>query len=81
MAPEPPSGWPTAIAPPSGLRRSGSAPVSASHANGTGANASLTSNAPMSSMHRPDLRNTFSVAGIGPVSIMIGSAPLTAPEW
>ena len=37
-----------------GLSRAGSAPVSASQASGTGANASLTSNAPMSSMDSPD---------------------------
>ena len=47
-APLAPSGWPSAIAPPSGLSRRSSAPVSASHAMGTGANASLTSKAPMS---------------------------------
>ena len=48
-APLPPSGWPSAIAPPLGLSALGSAPISASQASGTGANASLTSNAPISS--------------------------------
>ncbi len=78
-APEAPSGWPSAMAPPSGLSFASSTLVSASHASGTGANASLTSNTPTSSMRTPALCSTFSVAGIGPVSISTGSAPVTAP--
>ena len=69
-APDAPSGWPSAIAPPSGLSGLGSAPVSASHASGTDANASLTSNAPMSSIVRPPRCSALRVAGIGAVSMM-----------
>ena len=43
LAPEAPSGWPSAIAPPLTLSRAGSAPSVCSQASGTGANASLTS--------------------------------------
>ena len=50
----PPSGWPSAIAPPWGLVRAGSAPVSFSQAIGTLAKASFTSNAPMSARATPD---------------------------
>jgi hypothetical protein len=62
------------MAPPYGFSRAGSAPVSASHASGTGANASLTSNAPMSSSRSPDRASAFCVAGIGAVSMITGSA-------
>ena len=43
------------MAPPSGLSRSGSAPVSASQASGTGAKASLTSKTPISAKRQPGL--------------------------
>ena len=78
-APEAPSGWPSAMAPPSGLSRRGSAPVSAIQASGTGAKASFTSKTPTSDSETPALVSTFSVAGMGPVSISTGSAPVTAP--
>src|SRR5882757_9928947 len=65
LAPEPPSGWPSAIAPPFGLSFFSSAPMSFSQASGTGANASLTSNTPMSSSLRPDFLSAFWVARIG----------------
>src|SRR6202035_5700586 len=78
-APDAPSGCPSAMAPPSGFSRLGSAPVPASHASGTGANASLTSKTPTSASATPALVSTFSVAGIGPVSMSTGSAPMTAP--
>src|SRR6516162_7458316 len=81
MAPDAPRGCPTAIAPPSGLSLAWSAPVSASQASGTLANASLTSKAPMSSMVRPARLSTLAVAGIGAVSMVTGSSPVTAPEW
>ena len=71
-APEPPSGWPSAIAPPFGLSCFSSAPMSFNHASGTGANASLTSKTPMSASLRPERFNAFSVAGIGAVSIITG---------
>lgn len=69
LVPEAPSGWPRAIAPPRGLSLAGSAPVSAAQASGTGANASFTSKASMSAMVSPARLSTFSVAGIGPVSM------------
>ena len=69
------------MAPPSGLRRCSSAPISASQATGTDANASFTSNTPMSPTASPERFSTRAVAGIGPVSIISGSAPLTAPQW
>ena len=47
-----------------------------SQASGTGANASLTSNAPMSEIDRPDFASAFCVAGMGACSIGIGSAAL-----
>ena len=49
--------------------------MSFSQAIGTGAKASLTSKAPMSSMLRPDFFRAFWVAGIGAVSMITGSAP------
>ena len=61
-----------AIAPPFGLSLPGSAPVLASQASGTGANASLTSNTPMSSTDRPDFFSALWVAGIGALSMMTG---------
>ena len=48
-----------------GLSRAGSAPVSASQASGTDANASLTSNVPMSARSSPARFRTACVAGIG----------------
>jgi hypothetical protein len=74
-APVAPIGWPSAIAPPLALTRSLSAPVSASHASTTDANASLTSNKSMSETARPARARACLVAGIGAVSIQTGSAP------
>ena len=42
-APVMPNGWPSAIAPPNGLRRSGSIPSSSRHGTTWAANASLSS--------------------------------------
>ena len=78
--PDDPSACPRAIAPPRGLSFAGSAPVSASQASGTGANASFTSNASMSLMLRPVRARIFSVAGMGPVSMYSGSSPTTENE-
>ena len=58
-------GWPSAIAPPLGLTRLGSAPSSASQASTTGAKASLISTASMSSIDRPVRLSACWVAGIG----------------
>ena len=50
--------------------------MSASQASGTGANASLTSNAPISSDRQPGpLAAPSRVAGMGAVSMITGSAP------
>ena len=63
------------MAPPLGFSLFSSAPISLSQAIGTGANASLTSNTPMSLTLKPDRFRTFWVAGIGADSIITGSAP------
>src|SRR6266511_2419009 len=78
LAPEAPSGWPSAMAPPLTLVRSRSAPVSSCQASTTGANASLISNRSMSSRVRPAFLRTRWVAGIGALSIITGSAPARA---
>jgi hypothetical protein len=57
-----------------------SAPRSASHANGTGANGPLTSKAPISSIDSPDLTSAFCVAGIGAVSIITGQRERYLPR-
>ena len=80
-APEAPSGCPIAIAPPFGLVISGSAPVSASHAPTTDAKASVDLECTDVIDGQAYRLSTISVAGIGPVSIMIGSDPATAPVW
>ena len=64
-APEAPSGWPSAIAPPRGLSRSSRHRSAAAQASGTGANASLTSMWSKSAIDIPVRGSTFSVAGIG----------------
>ena len=65
------------MAPPYGLTRASSSamPKCSRKASTCTANASLTSNAPMSSMVRPACLRAFSVAGIGPAPITSGSTP------
>ena len=70
-----PVGWPSAIAPPFGLTRSGAGPHSFCHASTTLAKASFTSNTSTSPMPSPVFASTRRVAGIGPFSIVIGSTP------
>ena len=53
-------------------------PSSFFHASTTLAKASLISTKSMSSIERPAFSRTFLVAGIGPVSIVIGSVPARA---
>ena len=79
-APEAPSGWPSAIAPPCGFVISRSAPVSASHAPRSAANASFTSKVPISARSSLAFASTLLVAGIGPVNMMTGSTPAIANE-
>ena len=69
------------MAPPFGLTRAGSAPVSFSQASTTEANASLTSTTSMSSMLSPDLASAYFVAGMGADSIFTGSSPRTEMWW
>jgi len=76
-APDAPNGCPSAIAPPFTLSCLASAPVSASQASGTEANASLTSKMSMSARPRPARASTLAVAGIGAVSMITGSSPTT----
>src|SRR5439155_1190696 len=69
------------MAPPLTLTLSMSGWCSFSHASTTDANASLTSNRSMSSTFRPARCRTFSVAGMGPVSMVTGSTPARAKVW
>ena len=65
-APVLPTGWPSAIAPPLTLTRSGSGWCTLSQDSTTEANASLTSNRSMSPMVMPLRSSTRSVAATGP---------------
>ncbi len=69
------------MAPPFTFTRSMSAPVSFCQASTTLAKASFTSKRSMSSMERPLRSRIFCVAGMGPVSMVTGSAPATAKLW
>ena len=77
-APEQPSGWPRAIAPPLTLTAAGSGWSSCSQASTTDANASLISIRSIWSRRSPAFRSTRWVAGIGPVSMIVGSTPANA---
>ncbi len=65
------------MAPPLTLTLSGSAPVSFSQARTTGAKASLISTRSMSSIVRPVFFRAWAVAGMGAVSMRMGSSPRT----
>src|SRR5207248_1514484 len=78
IAPVAPSGWPIAIAPPLTLTFSSGRRRSLIHLSTTEANASLSSHRSMSSGVSPAIFRTFSVAGVGPVSMMVGSEPTVA---
>src|SRR6476659_1926736 len=80
-APDAPSGWPSAIAPPFTLTLLMSGWCSFSHASTTGANASLISTRSMSSSFMPARSSTLVVAGMGPVSMVTGSTPASANAW
>ena len=79
-APVAPRGWPRAMAPPLGLVRAGSKPVSLSQAMTTEAKASLISTQSMSDRLMPVFFSAARVAGIGAVRCQIGSSPST-PRW
>ena len=81
FAPLHPSGWPRAMAPPFTLTFSWGTPCSAIQAMGTGAKASLHSKRSMSSIDMPDFSRAYAVAGMGPVSMKIGSSPRTLMWW
>src|SRR5204862_3708630 len=78
MPPVAPSGWPIAIAPPLTLTFSMSRPMSLTNRSTTAANASLISTRSRSSTPMPAFASAFLEAGAGPVSMIVGSAPLTA---
>ena len=77
-APLAPSGWPRAIAPPLTFTFSQGAWVSFCQASTTEAKASFTSNRSMSSIVKPAFFNTFSVQGMMPVNMIVGSTPAVA---
>ena len=79
-APVAASGWPQAIAPPYGLRRSsaGSMPSASHQASTCTAKGSLSSIAPTSSRPTPARASTWRVAGIGPSPIRCGATPVVA---
>ena len=77
--PEQPSGWPSAIAPPSELTTSSSSPRSRMQAIDCDANASLSSTASRSPMPQPARSSTLRVAGTGPMPMMSGATPAFAP--
>ena len=66
-APEQPSGWPMAIAPPLTFSRSGSSLSSSDTATAWAANASLTSTSSSASVCQPALASTLPMAGTGPM--------------
>src|SRR5215467_1272843 len=74
-APEQPRGCPSAMAPPLTLTRSMSGWSSRSHASTTEAKASLISKRSIRSIVSPAFLSTRWVAGMGPVSMMVGSTP------
>src|SRR3982074_2253264 len=69
------------MAPPVTLSRSGSAPDVFSHAVGTDAKASLTSNRSISSIDMPAFFNARSVACSGASSMITGSPPIMVMWW
>src|SRR5260370_1092490 len=68
-APEQPSGWPMAIAPPLTLTRPGSALSSSTTATDWAANASLISSRPTSSSRQPARPSALCMAGTGPIPL------------
>ena len=80
MAPVAPSGWPSAMAPPLTLTLSMLTPRSEAKRSTTAANASFISIRSRSPTLSPALASALREAGAGPVSMMVGSDPLTAAE-
>jgi Kef-type K+ transport system membrane component KefB len=78
LAPEQPSGWPIAIAPPFTLTSSGSSLSSSMTAMACAANASLTSARPRLSLCHPALASSRVSAGTGPIPMKSGWTPADA---
>ena len=77
-APQAPSGWPSAIAPPLTLTRSGSSSVhSARHASDWAANASFNSSTDTSPQPMPACASARFAASTGPMPNTSGSTPET----
>ncbi|KAG1487946.1 hypothetical protein G6F52_014065 [Rhizopus delemar] len=77
IAPVAPSGWPRAIAPPSGLTLLGSRPQSRITASDCAAKASFSSIQSSWSWVRPACFSAFGIAAIGPMPITSGRTPAT----
>jgi len=75
LAPEQPSGWPMAIAPPFTLTSSGSSLSSSMTATAWAAKASLTSTRPRSSACQPARASSRVIAGTGPIPMKSGCTP------
>jgi Kef-type K+ transport system membrane component KefB len=78
LAPEQPSGWPIAIAPPFTLTSSGSSLSSSMTAMACAANASFTSARPRLSGRHPALASSRVSAGTGPIPMKSGCTPAEA---
>ena len=76
-APVAPSGWPRAIAPPSGLTLSGSSSESRITASACAAKASLSSIQSSWSFVSPACFSALGIAAIGPMPITSGRTPAT----
>ena len=79
-APEQPTGWPSAMAPPLTFTVAGSSSSSFMHGMACAANASLSSEMSMSLVDQPARPRAFRVAGTGPIPMRCGSTPDTAPD-
>src|SRR6185437_2411087 len=77
MEPVAPSGWPSAIAPPSGLTLSGSRPRSLMTARDCAAKASLSSIQSSRSCLMPVALSAFGMASFGPMPMISGGTPAT----
>src|SRR5450759_493908 len=78
MAPVAPSGWPMAMAPPLAFILSGGMSKDCMWSITNEAQAWLSSNRSTSPIAMPAFLSTFSVTGIGPVSMIAGSEPTLA---
>src|ERR1700747_1196762 len=77
MAPVAPNGWPSAMAPPSGLTLLGSKPSVRVEARACAANASLSSIQSRSSWLMPASFSAFGIASMGPMPMISAGTPAT----